>query len=187
MTSENGADLPWDLRRIHSLAGMIRRVSLVLAWVLPGAIVLHWLWAGQYGIPLPHGLAGSPLVTEATVEQRWIGALVAVLATTPAMIALVALADICRQYVLGEVFSPGVVAAFRRLGRAMVWGSVFHWLLPTLTGLAISLTLPPGQRYLTITVSSVDIFLFLVTAVVYLLGAVMEMARDIHEENLNII
>jgi hypothetical protein len=60
-------------------------------------------------------------------------------------------------------------------------------LQPTLLGLALALTLPPGKRFVTLSISSNDILLVLLTALVFLLGAVMQVVQRVQSENAEIV
>ena len=175
-----------QLDRLRRSAVRIRTTARLLAWLIPPAVMGYWAVAGTGGFALPQGLVGN-LAGALTPLQRTLGAAASLLAIVPAFLALLALARICNEYAAGNLFSPAVLRHYRRLGWALLATTVLHWLQSTLVGLAISLTLPLGHRFLTISVSSDDLLLLLATAVVFLLGAVMGVAHGIQQENAAIV
>ena len=102
-------------------------------------------------------------------------------------LALLALRQVCREYVAGQLFSDAVLRAFRHLGHALVAAAVLQLLQPTLLSLLLSLTQPPGARQLTIGVQSSDLLLGLLSAVVLLLVQVMRVAQQVQAENAEIV
>ena len=174
--------------RIARIARRLALLARLLGLLLVPALAVQWaLGANGGGLNLPvpvmealHGQALTPL-------QR-LGGFIALAPSALALaVALFALARICGEYARGALFSGAVLQGYRRLGWSLAATTVLHWLQPTLVALAVTLGLPPGQRLLVVGVSSDDLVLGLVTAVVFLLGAVMGVARDLQEDNAAIV
>ena len=158
-----------------------------LAWLIPPLVVAPFLLLDAATLPVSAGLGVWFQSLAWTSAQRGLAAGVALLPALAVMLALFALARICREYASGHLFSNAVLSAYRRLGAALIATTCLHWLQPTLLGLALSLTVPPGERLLTIGVSSDDLLLVLVTAVVFLLASVMQVAQRVQSENDEIV
>ena len=173
-----------------ALAATARRLSrfaLLLAGMIPLAIVIQFLFFDPSLFPVPYGMASLLADLAWDGSQRLLGAVVALLPASGVTVALLAAARICREYAKGGLFSDAVLAAYRRLGIALAATTLLHWVHPTLLGLALALTLPPGKRFVTVGVSSDDLLMALVTGLVFLLGAVMQVAQEVQADNAEIV
>ena len=183
---ELSSSLPVGAALLRS-ARRLSRFAVVLAWLIPPAVVGQYLYFEASWFPVPYGMSPLLIGVEWSLVQRLLAAAVALLPALAVVSALFALSRICREYAAGSLFSDAVLKAYRRLGTALVATTCLHWLQPTLFGLALSLTLPPGKRILSIGLSSDDLLLILVTAVVFMLGSVMQVAQQVQSENAEII
>lgn len=168
-------------------ARRLSRFTLLLAGLIPLFVLAQYLFVDVASIPAPYGMAALLSGLEWTSERRLLAAVVGLLPAAAIAYALVALSRICRQYAEGRLFSDVVLGGYRRLGVALVVTTVLNWLQPTFLGLALALTLPPGKRFLTLGISSNDLLLVLLTALVFLLGAVMQVAQRVQSENAEIV
>ena len=166
-------------------ARRLSRFTLLLAGLIPLFVLAQYLLVDAASIPAPFGMTALLTGLDWTLERRLLAALVGLLPAAAIAYALVALSRICHQYAEGRLFSDVVLGGYRRLGVALVVTTVLSWLQPTLFGLA--LTLPPGKRFLTVGISSNDLLLILLTALVFLLGAVMQVAQRVQSENAEIV
>lgn len=183
---ENLSVLPIGARLLRS-ARRLSRLTLILATLIPVFGFAQYLFVDRAAIPAPYGMSAVLSTVEWTLDQRLLAAVVMLFPTISVAVALVALSRICRQYAEGQLFSDAVLGGYRRLGIALVVATVCNWLQPTLLGLALALTLPPGKRFLTFGVSSNDLLLALLAALVFLLGAVMQVAQRVQSENAEIV
>jgi len=165
----------------------LSRFATTLAWLIPPLVVAQYLLFNTESFPVPYGMATLLAGLEWTLNQRLLAAAVGLLPALALMLALFAVGRICREYAAGRLFSNVVLGAYRRLGMTLVATTVLHWLQPTLLGLALSLTLPAGKRFVTVGVSSDDLLLVLVTALVFVLGSVMQVAQRVQSENAEIV
>lgn len=183
---ELSSSLPVGATLLRS-ARRLSRFAAVLAWLIPPVVAAQYLFFDASWFPMPYGISTFLVAVEWSLAQRLLAASVALLPALAVMFALFALSRICREYAGGRLFSDAVLGAYRRLGVALVATTCLHWLQPTLLGAALSLTLPPGKRFISIGVSSDDLLLVLVTAVVFMLGSVMKVAQRVQSENAEII
>ena len=168
-------------------ARRLSRFTVVMAGLIPLCVLAQYLLVDDASIPAPYGMTALLAGLEWTMERRLLAALVGLLPAFAIAYALVALSRICRQYAEGRLFSDVVLGGYRHLGVALVVTTVLSWLQPTFLGLALALTLPPGKRFLTVGISSNDLLLVLLTALVFLLGAVMQVAQRVQSENAEIV
>lgn len=185
---------PFARQRLHSpesrlpvTARRLSRFALFLAVGLPAAVVAQFSFFDPSLFSIPDGMLATLAGVEWDGVQRLLAAAVALLPATGVSLALLAVARICREYAVGGLFSDVVVKSYRRLGVALAAMTVLHWLHPTLLGLALALTLPPGKRFVTVGIQSGDLLLMLVTGLVFLLGAVMQVAQKVQAENAEIV
>ena len=183
---ELSSSLPVGAALLRS-ARRLSRFAVVLAWLIPPAIVGQYLYFEASWFPVPYGMSPLLIGVEWSLVQRLLAAAVALLPALAVVSALFALSRICREYALGRLFSDAVLAAYRFLGVSLVVTTCLHWLQPTLLGLALSLTLPPGKRFITLGVSSDDLLLLLITAMAFVLSSVMQVAQQVQIENAEIV
>jgi hypothetical protein len=90
-------------------------------------------------------------------------------------------------FVKGELFGPRAGRAYRKFGLGLILFSAANGLYTAL--ITIVLTYSPGAAGLRISLglSSADLYLAVVGVAVVILGAVMDEARRIQEENSMII
>lgn len=174
-------------RALSRSARHLSRFATALAWLIPPLLVAQYLFFNTSSFPVPYGMASLLAGLEWSLSQRLLAAAVGLLPSLAVMLALFAVSRICREYVAGRLFSDVVLGAYRRLAMTLVATTGLHWLQPTLLGLALSLTLPPGKRFVTLGVSSDDLLLVLVTALVFVLGSVMQVAQRVQSENAEIV
>lgn len=168
-------------------ARRLGRVALVLAIFIPPLVVLAPFLSDEATLAQTARL-GTWLATLAwTPEQRALVAFVELLPAGALVVALRALCHVCREYVVGALFSEPVLHAFRRVGLALVAAAVLQFLQPTLLSLLLSLTLPAGARQVTVGVHSGDLLLGFLSAVVLLLVQVMRVAQQVQAENAEIV
>lgn len=183
---EQSSSLPVGSALLRS-ARRLSRFAAALAWLIPPVVAAQYLFFDASWFSTPYGISTLLASMEWSLVQRSLAAAVALLPALAVMFALFALSRICREYAAGRLFSDTVLGAYRRLGVALVATTCLHWLQPTLLGAALSLTLPPGKRFITVGVSSDDLLMALVTAVVFMLGSVMQVAQRVQYENAEII
>lgn len=168
-------------------ARRLSRYATTLAWLVAPLVVVQYLLFTTDSFPVPNGMTSLLAGLEWTLSQRMLAAAVGLLPALALMLALFAVGRICREYAAGRLFSDIVLGAYRRLGMTLVAMTALHWLQPTLLGLALALTLPPGERFVTLGVGSDDLLLILVTALVFMLGSVMRVAQRVQSENAEIV
>ncbi len=168
-------------------ARRLEHAALGLALLIPPLVALTPFLANPDVLAQTAGLGAWLATLEWTPAQRAIAAGTALLPAGALVLALLALRQVCREYVAGQLFSDAVLRAFRHLGHALVAAAVLQLLQPTLLSLLLSLTQPPGARQLTIGVQSSDLLLGLLSAVVLLLVQVMRVAQQVQAENAEIV
>ena len=168
-------------------ARRLEHAALCLAILIPLVVALTPFLTDAAGLSQTAGLGAWLATLEWTPAQRAITAGTALLPAGALVLALLALRQVCREYVAGQLFSDAVLRAFRHLGHALVAAAVLQLLQPTLLSLLLSLTQPPGARQLTIGVQSSDLLLGLLSAVVLLLVQVMRVAQQVQAENAEIV
>lgn len=178
---------PTSEKTLPRTALRLSRYATLLAWLMPPLVVAQYLLFNVSSIPVPYGMSSLLADLEWNLAQRSLAAVIALLPASALMFALVAVSRICREYAAGQLFSDAVLGGYRHLGVALVAITVFNWLQPTLLGLALALTLPAGRRFVTVGVSSETLLLILLTALVFLLGAVMRVAQRVQCENAEIV
>jgi len=168
-------------------ARRLSRLAVILALLTPPLVVVQHVFFDASSFPSSYGMPSLLTGQEWSLDQRLLASLAALFPALAIMVALLSLGRICREYAHGRLFSDTVLSAWRRLGCALVVATALHWLQPTVQSLLLSLTLPEGHRFISVGVSSEDLLLALLTAVVFMLGAVMQVAQRVQSENAEIV
>jgi hypothetical protein len=115
--------------------------------------------------------------------QRIAGFAVEMIPFAAALYTLAALNSICARYAQGEIFGPRAGAAYRSLGKGLLWLGVANALYTTLVIAVLSFS--PEKRAIVIGfgLSLSDVYLLIVGGAVMMLGYVMEEADRLHREN----
>lgn len=127
-------------------------------------------------------LGDFSLPEELTLIQRLLGLLISLVPLAIQMVALVTLLRLLRLYRDGSVFSGAHVACFKRLGQSLVAYACVGIVQKTAIVLVMTMNNPPGKRMLTLGISSDDITLFVVGAIVLMISWVMDEGRKLTEE-----
>ena len=86
-------------------------------------------------------------------------------------------------YENNKVFSSKVVSIYKKLGNALVYWFIAKLIYGPLITFTLSYNNPPGERFIGVSIDTLD-FLALVTgAIVIDIASVMQKAKEISEEN----
>ena len=173
--------------RIARLAGWLSYAALALILALAAAL----LWQGAVAWADPQsvvsdwpGLSGStrPTPFTATASVALGG-----LALIPALFALLEMRALFQRYRRHEVLTPTCARHIRRAGRWLVVTAGVQLILPTLTVLLLTASNPPGERMLSVSLSSQSLGFVLAGGFLTVIGWAMAEAARAAEENAGFI
>ena len=172
--------------KIKRISSRLYLVFLTLLILVPAFTIGFWLFYNdipQTLISVSTGLSSDlpvPPILDGT--QRMLGFLVSLLPLAAKVFAMVTLMRLLKLYRAGQIFSAAHVRHFKRLGHILVFYGVAGILETSALGLVMTMNNPPGQRMLTFGVSSDDVTLFVIAAIVLMLAWVMDEGRQQAEE-----
>lgn len=167
--------LPHFATALQGLASL----SLVL---LPAALIIGVLMPGTLGVTALTDLPAGPWAF-----TTWLGIAVSMIPFVFAMLALNAMRRLFALYRKGDPMDPAAGPLIRRIGQNLLISALLGLVLqPARTGL-MSLSNPPGERSISIGISSSDIGFILVAGLLMLIGWSMSEAARIAAENREFI
>ncbi|MEM9012221.1 MAG: hypothetical protein AAGE18_13410 [Pseudomonadota bacterium] len=170
----------------------LRRRARLAAWAcriagpaIPALLLLSWLLGeapaaalARLNLPADHALTATQLV------------LAALLSLLPALAlarALFAVAECFVGFARGDWFGARQPRALSLAGQWLMVSGALAFVVPTLLGLLLSLNAGPGQRVLTIALSSNAVLAILFGALLWVLGHLWAVARGIAAENARFV
>lgn len=170
-----------NMHRIRKMSRHLARAATVLYWGTPLMVALFWVCFNSFPEVmklrfLPPGRVDLPAV------NRVLCGVVNVLPAAVAMHGFKTLRELFGLYAAGEIFSRRNVACYRALGRALLYWAGAAFVNTSLLSLAMSAGMPPGQRFLTISLGSDELAALFAGAVALVVSWVMDEGRHIEEE-----
>lgn len=174
------------------------RLNQALAWAcLALAIVLplatfYGLWAAspetllaQAGVQSPPGAGAQALFV--APWQRVLAVLIALLPVAGVAYGLVRASQCFAGFVRGAVFSLGAVQHLRGLAGGLLVAGLAGLLAPTLLGLLLTWGAPAGQHAVAVSLGSQQLLMLLFAGIVWQIAHVMASAREIADDNAQIV
>ncbi len=168
------------------IRGMSRKLCIffqVCLFILPAIPIFYWLSYNHLS-PLMQGGAfadgAPPFLAINSRVIAFIGGLPALFIT---LIAINSLKTLFSFYERGIYFQAENVKQFRLLGKMALWGVLTDIVNKTVLVLAQTINNPPGQRSLSIGISSDHVKLMVIACIIMLIGMVMDEGRRINDEN----
>lgn len=168
--------------RTARLFNLLAVAAVVIATVLPLAVVLYWMLVEQSEIVRLNGFAASVLA-EFDALQRLAAAAISVATILPLSWGLMRLRVCFIEFAQGRPFAARGIAGLRDFATGMALAALAKLVGFTLLTLALTWNAPPGMRQLAIQFNSDMLIMGLFAATVAALGWAMEKAAAIAEEN----
>lgn len=170
--------------------GRLGRLSVVMCFVVAigGALAelaLAWIWLDPdlvRSLVVPRlGLSLAPV--DLSASARLVGFTIAMLPMSVLLYLLHQAYQLFDHYRLGDVFSADAPRRLRLIGQSMLALSILRPLAGTLLTVALTVSNPPGQRYLALSISLDDYMIAAFGGLVLAIGHVMAEATRLAEEN----
>lgn len=168
--------------RTARLFNVLALAAVVIAALLPLAIVLYWLLVDQAEIVRLNGF-GPGVLAEFGALQRLGAAAITVATVLPLSWGLVRLRVCFTEFAQGRPFAAKGIAGLRDFATGMALAAVTKLVGFTLLTLVLTWNAPPGMRQLAIQFNSDMLIMALFAATVASLGWAMEKAAAVAEEN----
>ena len=171
-------------KRIEKMSRGMRVLFQVCIYLLPLIPIFFWLGYN----PLPQIMHDNifPFPAEAPtwlpLNSRLIALSGGIPATVILILALIGLKRLFSLYERGIYFQAENVALFRLLGKLAFWSILADVLNKTVLEIARTINNPPGERILSIGLSSDHLKLMVVAIIIMIIGMVIDEGRRIHDE-----
>lgn len=175
------------LARLLRLSAWLAHAARGVAILLLAANAVMWLVPG-FAADIARNqsaLQQSPMTL--TLEARLLALLVSSLYVGLLAFALFVAARLFRGFAEGEILVPATGAGLRRLGLSLLLFAVLSPPFRAVIGLMATIGNAPGQRALAVSISSNDVVLALIAALIVVLGHVMAEAARIAEDHQHIV
>jgi len=170
--------------KARRLGRILAIASLLLALLLPVAMVLAWL-LNEPGRFLAAAGGKAPVTPE-----PWQTFLAVALSLAPVLMISAALLKAHRyfaSFARGAYFAGSAVRALHAIGQWLIAAGVVGLILPTLLGLILTATAPAGGRMLIVNISSTALLTILFGGLVWAVAKVMKEASSIAADHAEIV
>lgn len=175
-----------DLAQIRRASKFMRVLASTLMLLVPIACIIYWASYNAVNWPPPNALAG--LVQKPLNARMLLTGLVASgLPCTLIVYAVYQLRQLFGLYSEGWIFTTRNCVYLRRLGYAMLAWLPVGMMFDAALSVAVTMFNPPGHRYLSISLHTMDVVVFLIGAVFVVLAWVMGEGARIAEEQSQFI
>lgn len=169
--------------QIQRMSHKLRILFHVCQYVLPVIPVIFWISYNHLSPIIQSGVFDGSVAPYLQLNSR----VIAFVGSLPAIIimfmALRSLKTLFSSYEQGIYFRAENVKQFRFLGKLALLSVLADIFRKTFLVLGESINNPPGQKILSIGVSSDHLKLIVVACIIMAIGMVMDEGRKIHDEN----
>jgi len=170
--------------RIKRISNRFRWLMIALMGLLP---LTAWLaWAFVELNELDFGFTADE-VGPLTPFERWSAAALSIFPLSVSLYALYNLQKLFSLYAAGKFFDPENVRCFRNMGWALVAVVPVDILFNAALSVLLSFDQPAGERMLAVSMSSDDIGIAVVGAVIIIVSWVMAEAVELSKDNAQIV
>ncbi len=166
--------------RIRSVSRIMRFACLIAAALLPIALAALWLTPGSS--PVFDGIDSATVTENLTFLKRALVFALALIPTALAVMALLRLSRVFAGYAAGRVFTQDAIDGLRATAWFAVWATAARIAVTPLVSVALTYDNAPGQRMVTLAISSDNIFGFVFALTLLVIAWVMSEARRIADD-----
>lgn len=170
--------------RIRRTSRLFQRLTLALMGLLP--LIAGMAWAFIDLNELDFGYSAEE-VGPLTSFERWSAAALSIIPLSVSLLALYNLQRLFALYAKGKFFERENVRCFRNMGWALVVVVPLDILFNSALSVLLSLDQPAGERMLAVSLSSDDLGIAIIGAVIIIVSWVMAEAADLSQDNAQIV
>ena len=176
--------------RIQQASHRLRVACTVMIWALPVVVGLYWLglnYAPEWMSMTLRNQLPVRIQGQLPLWSLGLAYLMSMLQGGVAIYALIQLRRLFGLYELGIIFEIENVVCLRKVGKAIIVWSVGETFCNALVGIAVTLPNPPGQRLLTLGLTSSQVLALFAGFMVLTIAWVMEEGRKMQVEQSLIV
>ncbi|MDR3541664.1 MAG: DUF2975 domain-containing protein [Desulfosporosinus sp.] len=168
--------------RIRLASRRLRFLLLSLLFLMPVVDGLVWLNINRFPEMIYKNILPYFVVPPLPVPARCLGFVVAMIPIGVAMCGAYHLMRLFALYEQGCIFMLDNVRCFKKLSYVLIWWFVAGIAYNSLLSVALTLHNPPGQRMITLELSSSDLTALLLGGILAVIAWVMEEGRKLQED-----
>lgn len=186
------------MKKIQKISSYIIKIFDILLIIIPLTLAIQWVFittktAGAPAIINSLGFFEKMILTPEgyvnlsdvkwTLPLRLLGFISEIIGLLPFLISLVILKSIFKKYKKREVFSTSNAEKYKKLGwLALLEALIIKPLSNTFLIVAVTLSNPPGHRYITINFGTPNLKVLFLGVLIIIISWVMLEASKIHNE-----
>ena len=166
------------LAHASKIAAVIFLLVNAAMWLVPGFAIDAAYSQANLAAPMKITMTTEATVLALVVSTAYVGLLA---------VALWSIARLFDEFSKGAIFVPETGAHLRRAGLYLLAFAALAPVFRAVIGLIVTMANPPGERALSVGLSSHEIVLGLIAALLVMLGHIMAEASDIADDNSRIV
>ena len=175
------------LARVRRISRIMRTLCGLAMAAIPCVLALLWVrfdvWIAADPTLLPFGPLPNPMPGASLLA----GFAISLLPAGLTIFALEQLRRLFGRYAQGVIFAAGNSRHLRRFALSVIGLALLQPLTIALLSVALSWGNPPGQRMLTLSVGTPEVSMLFVGAVFLVIAWIMELGRELAEEQAQIV
>ena len=176
-----------DLARIRRLSRKMEYFTSILLLATPLLLAFIWLYLDSW-IPMLADLTPEAIRLEAlTPWTRLLGFLISMIPAAVMMYGLLQMRALFKQYQRGQIFTGQALLRLRKFAWTLLLSSALKPLIGAVLSVLLSLSNPPGQRMLVLTLSSNDIAMLFISGVFIVIAWIMAEGVRLADDNAQIV
>lgn len=168
--------------KIQRASRRLRYLLSVAIWLMPLTNAIFWLNMNRMPDLVLKKIVPFAVTMPMPLTSLVLGSLVTMLPTGMTMVGAYYLRQLFLLYEQDQIFLLANVRCFKKLSWVLIWSFAVEIVSRSLLSVVLSLPNPPGQRIVTIDLSSSDLTTLLVGGVLAVISWVMEEGRNLQEE-----
>jgi len=180
--------------KIFKLSRFLKTASLAIVFALPLFTAGWWITNGYTFMgdfasclqPFP-SMKGMKPVAELSAFLKLCGFFTTMIPTAFNMLTFFFLARLFKLYETFEFFSFRCVRCIRNLGITILTCQIVYPFYFALLSLALTISNPPGERMIAVSLGSEQIYLMIVAGAIILASWIMDEGRKLQEEQESVI
>ncbi len=173
------------LERIKKRSRFFKLLFIGFIIITPAISVIMWMFYNNLPYLMKIQIMKEYLITSPVnlaVDQRIYSSLAALAVSSILMWGFYVLIKLFSLYEKGVIFSRGNVECYRKLGYIIIISMIAGIIHNSAMSVIISLHNPPGQRVVTLSLSSADIAMCIIGMIVVLISWIMDAGKEMMDE-----
>ncbi len=171
-----------NVEQIQRASHRMRRILAGVIIVMPLINAMVWLFINDLPVDIYREILPHFVTMPLPATTRLMGFLVTMVSASVVIVGALHLMRLFDLYGKGSIFRDANVQCYKHLSRILIWWFAARIVERTLLGIALTLHNPPGQRMLTLGVSSSDLGILLIGFILSIITWVMEEGQRLQED-----